>query len=78
MDPKDLIPRIAKALVDHPEEVSVKKIESDNLVVFELTVSKADIGKVIGKQGRTADAIRIILGAVAGKARKRFRLEIVE
>lgn len=78
MDPKDLITRIAKVLVDHPEEVSVKETESENTVILELTVSKGDIGKIIGKRGRIIDAIRTILGAVSGKTRKRYMLEIIE
>jgi hypothetical protein len=78
MDPKDLITRIAKALVDHPEQVSVNEIDSGNTVVYELAVSKGDIGKVIGKRGRTVDAIRTLLGAMAGKTRKRLMLEIIE
>jgi hypothetical protein len=78
MEPKDLITQIAQALVDHPEEVSVNVIEGGSSVMFELKVSKSDLGKVIGKQGRTADAIRIILNAMAGKTKKRLMLEIVE
>jgi uncharacterized protein len=79
MEPKDLITQIAQALVDHPEEVSVNVIEGESSVMFELTVSKSDIGKVIGKQGRTAQAIRTILrGVVAGKAKKLSLLEIIE
>ncbi len=78
MDPKDLITRIAKALVDHPEEVSVRLVESENTVIFELTVSKSDIGKIIGKHGRNVDAIRTLIGAVGGKSRKRLMLEISE
>ena len=75
---KDLILTIARSLVDHPEEVSVNVIEGESSVMFELKVSKSDLGKVIGKQGRTADAIRSILNAMAGKTRKRLTLEIVE
>ena len=75
---RDLILTIAQSLVDHPEEVSVKVIEGESSVMLELKVSKSDLGKVIGKQGRTADAIRSILNAMAGKTRKRLTLEIVE
>jgi len=75
---KDLILTIARSLVDHPGEVSVNVIEGESSVMFELNVSKSDLGKVIGKQGRTADAIRSILNAMAGKTRKRLTLEIVE
>lgn len=78
MDPKDLITRIAQALVDQPEQVSVNEIHGADTVVFQLTVSEGDRGKVIGKHGRTADALRTILNSVGGKARKRFLLEIVE
>jgi len=78
LDPKDLIIRIAQALVDNPEEVSVNVIESESNVMFELKVSKSDLGKVIGKEGRTANAIRSILNAMAGKTRKRMTLEIIE
>ena len=78
MEPKDLILIIAQALVDYPEQVSVNKIESNNTVIIELTVTKSDIGKVLGKEGRTANAIRSILNAMAGKTRKRLMLEIVD
>jgi predicted RNA-binding protein YlqC (UPF0109 family) len=64
--------------VDDPEEVSVNLIEGESSVMFELKASKSDLGKVIGKQGRTADAIRTILNAMAGKTRKRLMLEIVD
>jgi predicted RNA-binding protein YlqC (UPF0109 family) len=75
---KDLITEIVQALVDQPEEVSVNEIESGHTTVLEVSVAKTDMGKVIGKQGRTAQAIRTIMGAAAGKARKRYILEIVE
>jgi predicted RNA-binding protein YlqC (UPF0109 family) len=75
---KDLISEIVKALVDQPEEVSVNEIRGSHTTVLELRVAKTDMGKVIGKQGRTAQAIRTILSAVAGKSRKRYMLEIVE
>jgi len=78
MDPKDLIIIIAKELVDNPEQVSINYVDDGNTVLYELTVAKNDIGKVIGKKGRTADAIRSILNSVAGKARKKFLLEIVD
>jgi len=79
MDPKDLIIRIAQALVDQPDQVSVNEIDSGSTVIYELLVSKGDIGKVIGKQGRTAQAIRTILrGAVGGKTPKLPLLEIIE
>jgi len=75
---KELINRIAKALVDYPDQVSLNEIKGHRLVVYELKVAKSDIGKIIGKQGRNADAIRTILKAVAGKARKQVLLEMVE
>ena len=75
---KELIELIAKALVDFPEQVSVNVLEGSQSTVLELTVAKVDLGKVIGKQGRTAKAIRIILGAASAKIRKRAILEIVE
>ena len=75
---KDLIADIVKALVDQPEQVSVTEIEGGNTVVLEISVAKSDMGKVIGKQGRNAQAIRTILSAAAGKAKKRYVLEIVE
>ncbi|MBW2652538.1 MAG: KH domain-containing protein [Deltaproteobacteria bacterium] len=75
---KDLLIKIAQALVDNPEKVEVNEIESTQTVVLELKVAKSDMGKVIGKQGRTANAIRTLLNAASGKVRKRFVLEIVE
>ncbi len=75
---KDLIEYIAKALVDTPDSVHVKEVEGEQTSVLELKVAKEDIGKVIGKQGRTARAMRTILGAAATKAKKRTVLEILE
>ena len=75
---KDLIKYIAQALVDHPEEVSVNEVEGNQTSVLELKVAKEDLGKVIGKQGRTARAMRTILGAASAKLRKRTVLEIIE
>lgn len=75
---KDLITYIAKALVDKPEEVEVTEIEGDQTSVLELKVAKEDLGKVIGKQGRTARAMRTLLGASSAKIRKRTVLEIIE
>jgi predicted RNA-binding protein YlqC (UPF0109 family) len=71
MEPKDLILIIAQELVDDPEQVSINEIESNSTIIIELKVSKGDIGKVIGKEGRTVNAIRSILNAMAGKTRKR-------
>jgi predicted RNA-binding protein YlqC (UPF0109 family) len=75
---KDLIEFIAKALVDKPEEVVVTEIEGEQTSVIELKVAKEDLGKVIGKQGRTARAMRTILSASSTKLRKRSVLEIIE
>ena len=75
---KDLIAYIAKVLVDKPEEVVVTAIEGEQTSVIELRVAKEDLGKVIGKQGRTAMAIRTILGAASAKMKKRSVLEILE
>ena len=78
MDTKDLIECIAKALVDHPEQVKVSEVEGESTSVIELSVAKEDMGRVIGKQGRTATAIRTILGAVSGKLKKHSDLVIIE
>jgi len=75
---KELIEFIAKALVDNPDMVKVSEIEGEKTSVFELSVSKDDLGKVIGKQGRTARAMRTILSAASTKVRKRAVLEIIE
>jgi predicted RNA-binding protein YlqC (UPF0109 family) len=75
---KELIENIAKALVDNPEQVSIRSIEGEQTTVFELRVAQSDLGKIIGKQGRTATSIRTILSAVGMKLKKRFTLEILE
>ena len=75
---KDLVTKIAKALVDYPEQVSVNVLEGSQSTVLELAVAKDDLGKIIGKQGRTAKAIRTIIGAASAKQHKRAILEIVE
>ena len=75
---KDLIVQIAQALVDNPEQVDVNVLEGSQATVLELAVAKEDLGKIIGKQGRTARAIRTILSAASAKQRKRAVLEIVE
>lgn len=75
---KELILYIAKSLVDHPEEVQVSEIEGEQTTVLELKVAKEDLGKVIGKQGRTARAMRTLLNAASTKCRKRAVLEILE
>jgi predicted RNA-binding protein YlqC (UPF0109 family) len=75
---KDLIKYIAQALVDNPEQVSVAEVEGNQTSVLELKVAKEDLGKVIGKQGRTARAMRTILSAASAKIKKRSVLEIIE
>jgi predicted RNA-binding protein YlqC (UPF0109 family) len=75
---KDLISFIAQALVDRPEDVSVTEVEGNQTSVLELKVAKEDLGKVIGKQGRTARAMRTILSAASAKLKKRTVLEIIE
>jgi len=75
---KELIEMIAKALVDSPDQVVVNAIEGEQCTVLELKVAQSDLGKVIGKQGRTARSIRTILGAAGMKLRRRFTLEILE
>jgi hypothetical protein len=73
-----LLTQIAQSLVDRPQDVWVNAIESDHTTVLELRVAKEDIGKVIGKQGRTAQAMRTLIGAVSAKIKRRTVLEIVE
>jgi len=75
---KGLVESMAKALVDKPEEVSVKEVEGEKTTVFELRVAQSDLGKVIGKQGKTARAMRAILSAAGTKVGKRCVLEILE
>ncbi len=75
---KEFIEYVVKALVDHPEEVSVTQIDGEKTVIFELRCNESDIGKVIGKQGRTIKAIRTLLGSAAAKAGMRAMLEIIE
>lgn len=75
---KDLIKYIAQSLVDNPEQVEVDEVEGNQTSVLELKVAKEDLGKVIGKQGRTARAMRTILSAASAKVKKRTVLEILE
>ena len=75
---KELVSEIAKALVDIPEEVAVREVEGEQTTVLELRVAPSDLGKVIGKQGRTARSIRTLLGAAGMKLNRRFTLEILE
>ena len=75
---KELVEAIARALVDHPDQVQVRAVEGEQVTVLELRVHPEDLGKVIGRQGRTAKSIRTILGAAGMKIRKRLTLEILE
>jgi uncharacterized protein len=77
-DVKVLLEQVTKALVDAPDQVAVKSVEEDGQTVLELTVGPNDLGKVIGKQGRTARALRTLLSAASIKAHKRYTLEILE
>lgn len=78
MGMKDLIDYVAKAVVDNPDQVNVTQIDGESTVVFELRVNQQDVGKIIGKQGRTINAIRTLLNATAAKSGLRAMLEIVE
>jgi len=75
---KDLIEFVVKALVDDPSEVRITEIDAERVTLFELRVSKDDIGKVIGKKGKTVGAIRTILNAVSTKQGKKAELEVIE
>jgi hypothetical protein len=75
---KELIEQIAMKLVDHPEQVSVTEVEGETSTVLELRVAKSDLGKVIGKEGRIAKAMRVLLGAATSREQKKCTLEIVE
>ena len=75
---KELIEAIAKALVDHPDQVQVRAVEGEQVTVLELRVHPEDLGKVIGRQGRTAKSMRTILGAAGMKLRKRVTPEILD
>jgi predicted RNA-binding protein YlqC (UPF0109 family) len=75
---QDLVKYLAEQLVDRPDEVIVEEMEEEGAAVFELTVAEDDLGKVIGKQGRTARALRTVLSAAASKVRARALLEILE
>jgi len=75
---KELVEIIAKALVDHPDEVSVQEVEGDQSITLELKVANDDMGKVIGRQGRIAKAIRTVIKAAATKEDKRVMLEIIQ
>ncbi len=75
---KQLVETVCKALVDNPDEVKVTQIDGEQTTILELRVNQSDLGKVIGKQGRTARAVRTILAAAGMKQRRRFNLEIIE
>lgn len=75
---KDFVEFVAKGLVDKPEDVQVTEVEEEQGAVLELRVAKEDLGKIIGKQGRTARALRTLVGAASSKARRRVLLEIME
>lgn len=77
-DVRQLVEDIAKALVDSADEVQVREVHGEQVTVLELRVAPSDLGKVIGKQGRTARSIRTILGAAGMKLNRRFTLEILE
>lgn len=74
---EELVSIIAKALVDHPEDVTVRMVEKDRLVVYELTVHPDDVGKVIGKQGRIAKSLRTVVTSAAVKMDKRVTVDII-
>jgi len=75
---KELVEAIARSLVDHPDDVQVRVVEGSQAIVLELRVHPEDLGKVIGRQGRTAKALRTLLGAGGMKVHKRYTLEIIE
>ena len=74
----ELIKLIASSLVDKPDQVEIQEVSGDSTTVYELRVAKEDLGKIIGKQGKTAKAIRVLLGAAAAKEKRRAVLEIIE
>lgn len=74
---KELVEVLAKSLVDHPEQVEVREVESERTIVYELSVAREDMGKVIGKQGRIAKAIRTVVNAAAVKEDKRVQIDII-
>ena len=75
---KELIDTVVKALVDKPEEVTVSEIAGHRTIVYELRAAKENMGRVLGRKGRNVKAIRVLLGAIAGKQRKKVTLEVIE
>jgi predicted RNA-binding protein YlqC (UPF0109 family) len=75
---RELVEHLVRALVDHPDEVDVRQVDGERTVMFEVKVSPEDMGKVIGRQGRTANALRTLVSAAAMKQRKRATLEILD
>jgi len=75
---KELIKHIIQALVDHPEQIAISEVEGKQVTVLEIKAAKEDLGKIIGKQGRNAKAIRTILNAASAKSKKRTIMEIIE
>jgi predicted RNA-binding protein YlqC (UPF0109 family) len=75
---KEIVELIAKSLVDNPEKVKVSQLDGEQSSIIELKVAPEDVGKIIGKQGRNVQAIRVILGAAGMKLKKRFNLELIE
>jgi predicted RNA-binding protein YlqC (UPF0109 family) len=75
---KDLVERIVCALVDHPEEVKISEVQGHHAHIIEVDVAKEDRGKIVGRRGATADALRTLLKAASGKEGKRYILEIIE
>jgi len=75
---QNLLNKIVQALVDNPEQIKITPVEGNQTIILELMVAKEDIGKVIGKKGRTAQAIRTLLGAASSKLKKRTVLEIID
>ncbi len=75
---REMVEYIVKQIVDSPEEVKVQEIKAEKVILLEISVAKEDMGKVIGKGGRLADALRILVGAAAAKLKKRVTLEILE
>ena len=75
---KELVESIAKSLVDNPDKVQVFQLDGESISILEVKVAPEDLGKIIGKEGRTATAIRVILGAAGMKLKKRFNLEIID